>query len=269
MYSYRPQRRGPRAKPREARALQGYVLPREGERRPPLPLRQRRLLLAVVALAAVVGVIALYKSPLLRVQAVEVVGTAKVDRQAVLDLASLEGESMFNPPLERTEDRIAAALPLVKAVKAERRWPNSIRIEVVERQPWGYWQVGDEAHVVDSEGVVLAQVKPPEGAPTIFDRTSDRGLAAGDRVDAATIGLAVRLAEAVPKRLGLQISRFEFDDASGLTAVTSTDYRVVMGDAQNFEYKLAVWKSLEQKLGREAMTGHVLDLRFDGRPSFR
>jgi cell division protein FtsQ len=203
------------------------------------------------------------------VEAVEVVGAVNVNPQAVLELADLEGQSMLNLPLERAESRIAATLPLVKEVRVQRRWPRTIRIQVVERQPWGYWQVGGEAHVVDSEGVVLADVKPPEGALTIFDRVSDRPLATGDRVDAGTIGLAVQLAEAVPEQLGLQVSRFEFDDASGLTAVTSANYQVVVGDAQNLEYKLAVWQSLEQKLGRESMTGHVLDLRFDGRPSFR
>jgi hypothetical protein len=35
-------------------------------------------------------------------------------------------------------------------------------------------------------------------------------------------------------------------------------YRVVIGDSQNIEYKLAVWKEIEETLGRGGMSGHVL-----------
>ncbi len=51
--------------------------------------------------------------------------------------------------------------------------------------------------------------------------------------------------------------------------VTDANYRVVMGDSQNVEYKLAVWKTVEEDIGRGAMAGHVLDLRFRDRPSFQ
>ena len=268
MYSYRPQQRRPRGRPARRRALQGYVLPREGEDERLPRQRWRRILLSLAAVAGLAGLLALYFSPLLRVQEVQVIGATTVDPQAVRELADLEGNSMFHPPLAEAEKRIVA-LPQVKAVKTERRWPQGIRIEVVERQAWGYWQVGDKVYVVDSEGVVLESPPPPEGAPFILDRTSDRQLIVGDRVDTGTIDLAVQLTQAVPELFGLQVVRLEFEEATGLTAVTSADYRVVLGDGQNFQYKLAVWQALEERLGRETMRGHVLDLRFRDRPSFR
>jgi hypothetical protein len=54
-----------------------------------------------------------------------------------------------------------------------------------------------------------------------------------------------------------------------LALTTDAGYRVVVGDSQNFDYKLAVWQAIEERLGRAAMVGHVLDLRFGDRPSFQ
>jgi hypothetical protein len=42
-----------------------------------------------------------------------------------------------------------------------------------------------------------------------------------------------------------------------------------MGDSQNVDYKMAVWKTVEEEIGRGAMAGHVLDLRFRDHPSFQ
>lgn len=268
-YSYRPQARRPKAPPTSRQVIQGYVLPSEGEQRAVRRVRWRRVQLALAVVAAMVGLALLYQSPLLRVQTVQVVGTQNVDAQAVREAAGLEGASLLHPPLDEAEERVAAAFPLVKAVKAERRWPQAARIEIVERVPWGYWQVGAKTYVVDQEGVVLEEVAPAADAPTVFDKTSDKELIVGDRVDAGSMGLTVRLAQGLSDLLGLAVSRFEYDKATGLTVFTSAGYQVVFGDAQNYDYKLAVWQALENQLGRDAMAGRVLDLRFGDRPSLR
>jgi cell division protein FtsQ len=159
-------------------------------------------------------------------------------------------------------------LPLVSSVKIERHWPQTIRIVVSERQPWGYWQVADTRYVIDSEGVVLADIPPAEGAPVIKDSNPVR-LLPGDRVDLDAVRLTGILSERVPGALALNIISFEYSVAQGLALETDAGYRVVVGDSQNVDYKLAVWKALEDQLGRESMPGHVLDLRFRDRPSFQ
>ena len=73
----------------------------------------------------------------------------------------------------------------------------------------------------------------------------------------------------MPDQLALRITKFEYTPEKGLSVVTDANYRVVIGDSQNVEYKLAVWKTVEEDIGRGAMAGHVLDLRFRDRPSFQ
>jgi len=260
VYKYNPHKR--------RRALRGHVLPDEKTERRRRRLRWRRLFVAACLLAALAGVVALYRSPLLRVEEVEVVGAKNLAPQQITELAGLEGASMFNAPLAEAEARIVA-LPLVKGAKARLAWPNKVRIEVVERAPWGYWDLAGTAYVIDADGVVLTDIKPGEGAPVIHDTGAPAALSVGDRVDTDAVLLAQALLSFVPEQLSLAIMRFEYTPEHGLSLVTDAGYRVVMGDSQNVEYKMAVWKTVEEDIGRGAMAGHVLDLRFRDHPSFQ
>lgn len=261
-YSYRPEKR-------RERPITGYVLPAAGERRRRRIPHRRPILFAVLVGLLMIAAGSLYMSPIFRVQEIQVIGTAGVDSELVRELAKLDGKSMFHLPLDKIERRIASGLPLVKAAEAERNWPQSVQITLLERTTWGYWASGNITYAIDQEGVVLEEsVSPIIGMPLIRDLDASHMLV-GDRVDTDSIMLAIRLAEEVPQLIGLEISSLEHREATGLTAVTSGDYRVVLGDLEDYEYKLAVWKAMESTLGREVMSGHILDLRYGDRPSFR
>lgn len=260
MYRYNPRKRG--------RPLRGHVLPDERTEWLRRRIRWRRILVVLGLVAAIAGAIALYRSPLLRVHEVQVVGVASLTSEQIADLADLEGASMFNAPLDDAEARIVA-LPMVKAVNARLDWPNKVRIEVIERTAWGHWDLAGTSYVIDAEGVVLANVEPPAGAPVIHDTGDPARLSPGDRVDVDAVALARALLRSVPDQLVLNVVRFEYTPENGLSLVTDANYRVVMGDSQNVDYKLAVWRTVEEDIGREAMAGHVLDLRFGDHPALQ
>ena len=56
---------------------------------------------------------------------------------------------------------------------------------------------------------------------------------------------------------------------SGMTITTDAGYRVVVGDEDDLNYKLSVWAEIDSTIGRQEMSGHVLDLRFGDRPSLQ
>jgi cell division protein FtsQ len=230
--------------------------------------RLRRVLAGVAGLALVAALIAAYISPLFRVQNVEIAGAAQTDPAVIVEMADLEGQSMLHLDLSGVHERIAF-LPAVKAVRVQRQWPHTVRIYVTERQPWGLWQVGGRNYVIDAEGVVLDDPPVAEGAPLIRDTGNAVRLVPGDRVDADAVALTQALLHAVPEALALNVAVFEYNSSHGLTVVTDAGYRVVIGDSQNLQYKLSVWKAIEAEFGREAMAGHLLDLRFRNKPSFQ
>jgi len=254
-------------RPPPSRPLHGHVLLHEDEE-PGGPHLWRRLLILPLLAALIGGALALYFSPVLRVQQVEVVGTETLDADTLAQVSGLEGRSMLTTRLSEVEGKLAAQT-MVKNIHAERIWPHTVRLVVEERQPWGYWHTPDGDFVVDSDGVVLEGVSPPTEGLIIYQENGTKTFKPGDRVDADAVRLAKQLMDYSTTALDLTVVRLEYNDREGLSLVTNADYRVVLGDSHSLDYKLAVWEALEQRLGREQIRGHVLDLRFGDRPSLQ
>jgi len=253
---------------RAPRPIVGEVLMDEKTARRVRYTRWRRLFIGLFAITTIVGTAALYLSPLLRVQKVEVVGATAVSTDEVLSLARIDGDSMLRLDLAAAERRMES-IPMVQSARFERRWPQTIRVIVTERAPWALWEIGADRYVIDTEGVVLPGSAPIENAPVIRDVSGPARLAPGDHVDRDAVLLAQALLQRVPQTLAMNVAALEYSPHQGLALTTDAGYRVVVGDSQNIDYKLAVWQAIEGRLGRETMAGHVLDLRFGDRPSFQ
>ncbi|UCH87527.1 MAG: FtsQ-type POTRA domain-containing protein [Dehalococcoidia bacterium] len=249
------------------RPLRGHVLLREDEE-PGGPRLWRRLLMLLLVAGLIGGGLALYFTPILRVQEVQVTGAQTLDTHSLAELADLKGASMFTVPLDDAQERLAA-LPMIKSVKAERHWPHTIRLVVEERQPWAYWYTQEDEYVVDADGVVLEGTMPAPDALIIYHQDSSAQFQPGDIIDADAVQLARQLWDSLPVTLDTGLVRLEYNGREGLSLITDAGYRVIVGDGHGLEYKLAVWQALERKLGRQQMQGQVLDLRFGDRPSLR
>jgi len=263
----RKRRGSPFSGKRQAKAVRGEVLLDDRTRRRLSRIRWRRIGTVLAFAGVVAGLVALYFSPALRMHEIEIVGATTIKAADIETLAGLDGASLLTADLSAAESRIEE-LPMVKAATITRAWPQTVRIAIVERTPWAVWQAGTRAYTVDEEGVVL-EGDAPEGAPVIRVSGADVGLEPGQIVDQDAVALARSLTERVPAELALNVATFEWSGDHGLTITTDSGYRVVLGDSQDMEYKLAVWREIEAQLGRASMTGHVLDLRFGDRPSFQ
>ena len=257
----------PFSRKRGARTVRGEVLMDDRTRRRLSHTRWRRIGLMLATVGAVAGIAAFYISPALRVNEIEVGGTVTVSAAEVEAAAGLNGASLLTADLGAAKSRIEE-LPMVKEATISRAWPQGLRVAILERTPWAVWQAGSRAYTVDDEGVVLVG-DAPEGALVISVSGADVGLEPGQIVDQDAMALARSLTELVPAELALNVTRFEWSGDRGLTITTDSGYSVVLGDSQDMEYKLAVWREIEAELGRGNMTGHVLDLRFGDRPSFQ
>jgi cell division protein FtsQ len=127
--------------------------------------RRLRILLIVVAFVAfVLGVVGLVFSPALDVDRVEVEGAGHTSVAAVLQTTGLDsqGHAMVSV------DRFALAhrverLPWVDRAVVTRRWPNVVRVRIVERTPLGAIGVPGGVALVDGSGRVLATASAPPG----------------------------------------------------------------------------------------------------------
>lgn len=256
---------GPTFEHKPTRPLRGEVLMDAATKRRVRRSYLRRLSAACAVIAIVGAAVAVYLSPIVRVHDVKIEGASAVTAQQIEGMIDVDGESMLTVSFAETQARIAA-IPLVKSVRIERGWPQTVKVIVAERPPWGVWMLGETPYVIDDEGVVLNGVSPPETGPVIRTPASDGLLTAGDRVDHDAIALTREMLIHVPATFGLGLPTIEWSAAQGLKLTTDAGYRVVIGDSENWDYKLAVWQEIEEQAGRESLAGRVLDLRFGDRP---
>ncbi|MEO8457923.1 MAG: FtsQ-type POTRA domain-containing protein [Chloroflexota bacterium] len=247
-------------------ALRGEVLMDDASRRKVRRHKERKMFAVALVIGGLVSLVALYFSPFLRAQNIQVTGTTSLDPAAVAAAASAQGASLISSDFAGPQSRVAA-LPQVKSVTIEKHWPSTIEIKVTERAPWATWAEGEAMYTIDDTGVVLA-LAPADAGPIIHAPASDKPLAPGDHVEAAALQLTHTLVEQVPAQLGVNLTQIDWSNDKGVTVTTDAGYQVVFGDSNDMQYKFAVWQGIENEFGKDSMSGHVLDLRFGQRPSF-
>ena len=90
---------------------------------------------------------------------VEIKGAERVSRLDIYNVA-FDQPSMALPlvDLEATRERLLQ-FGWVKEARISRRWPDTLVVDVVERQPVAIWQNNRQLNLIDGEGVVLEPVR--------------------------------------------------------------------------------------------------------------
>ena len=176
--------------------------------------RLHRLLVVAAVLLVLTGAALSTRTPLLDVDHVEVVGTARVPAARVLEVATAAGAERGVPLVDIDEDVIERAietLPAVASATVARRWPGTLEVEVVERTPVAVLRYGDTTALVAADGVVTALVSAaPPGVPALDGASAD--LVPGAVVDAPDL-LAV--AAALPPQLVAAVAAVAPGDGDG------------------------------------------------------
>jgi cell division septal protein FtsQ len=244
------------------RALRLPALRLEGVR--PVPI-----LLGLLGVLAVAFSLLLYNSALFKVNSVEVTGAQTLNTATIVELADAHGENIFTLDITRIEQRLEAN-PYIETAIVARDWPGGLNIVVIERVAVVLWQVGSHSFLVDAEGFVIGELQGevPVGTVPVAAVVAQIPTA-GSRIDAEVIDLLASLRTELPQRTGEQISSFEYSAGFGLTAILESGVRVVVGDAADYDYKLASLAALLREARGRGLAITEIDLRFGVSPVLR
>ncbi|MEO7815309.1 MAG: cell division protein FtsQ/DivIB [Sphingomicrobium sp.] len=94
-----------------------------------------------------------------RVKSVDVTGVQRMDSRPVFQIA-LDQKSMAMPLVDvATIRQKLLGYGWVKDARVSRRLPDTLVIDIVERQPAALWQDASKLSLIDADGVVLDKVK--------------------------------------------------------------------------------------------------------------
>lgn len=231
----------------------------------------RRLLVwaALIGFAILFGVAArwLIYGDALRVQEVRINDLQVVDPIAVSEAAGVTGKTLLTVDRSKVAAAVAA-VPGVKTVQVERDWPHAIRIEIQEFQGWGYWEAGGRRVVIDENGRVLEHGRGPSSqALVVYDDTAaPAGTAPGTAEiapDPETVKLVQRLLDSGAfSILRVTPTGFSYQRERGLTVHVASGPAAVFGDSHDFDFKVATWGALLDKVESQRLAVTEIDLRF-------
>lgn len=145
--------------------------------------RPRRRIVSWFRATALIGVLALaaygawavrgYLSSTFEIRHVEVTGTRSLSSASVVDISGIRrGASFLWTSLGKAKERLESDLR-IQSAQVHREFPDKLRIEITEREPFAVLQSPTGRHVVDSEGVIFRAIASTNdgvgaGLPTIL-----------------------------------------------------------------------------------------------------
>ena len=238
---------------------------RGGERATaPVPEAMLRRALRASALLAGALVVAfgarwLIYGDALRVQDVQLVGVQVADPLAISEAARVTNRTLLTVDRGKVAEAVAS-VPGVESAVVRRDWPHTIVIEVTEHQGWGFWEVAGERRLIDGEGQILEHGRMPAGPPLVI---YDDGAAADAMPDADAVRLVRRLLEGSSFTvLRVTPTGFDFRRDRGLTIHVANGPSAIFGDSNNFDFKVATWGALLDKVESQHLAVTEIDLRF-------
>jgi cell division protein FtsQ len=220
-----------------------------------LSLRYVLVVLVVLALVST-SVYLVFFSARLQVARVEVVGNELLSDARVRERADVPvGEQLALVDLDRADARVGS-MAEVKSVDVTRSWPDTVRIEVVERTAVAVVEIAGSLRGLDPDGVVFREYRSaPRGMPRIRPGA-----------DAGTDALkeAAAVVSALPEDLSTRVDHVEVATVDQITLVLRDGRQVMWGSAEESALKAEVIDPL-----LAAQQASVYDVSVPGNPTVR
>jgi cell division protein FtsQ len=209
----------------------------------------------------------LLEDPFFRVREVEVEGSQRIPREALLSLAELERVSnLFSLRLKEVAKRLESH-PWIEQVQVRKVFPNKVRIRIVERKPVAILQL-EELYYIDAGGLIFSPVGDRDGYNYPFLTGLTRGTLEKDPVGAKRLIMkALEFLRILDKEKIFpleEISEVRMEKTYGIQCFTKTQGVEVRMGWEHFGEKLRrfsmIWSDLKKR-GISAVSIDCSDLK--------
>lgn len=230
-----------------------------------------RIVVTVVAIVAVIfGAIFVYRSDLLHVNNVHVTGVSHLTSQEITDLAAVPADSTL---LRIDSAGIVSRLEenaWVQSASVHREFPDTIRIDVVERTPGAVVRINDKSiWVISTDGTWLSAANDSdwETQMRIIDVSASltAPISGGTCNDGGIVN-ALDILSKISDELKGNIESISAESSIKTSLNLKNGITVAFGDSTNVELKEAVINELLAKYQGKIS---YINVRVPDRPTFR
>ncbi len=225
--------------------------------------RRLRLLVGIASVSCLlVGGWGATRSPLLDVDGIDVEGASRTSREELVVASGIRfGQAMVDVD-ERGAVQAVAALPWIQTASVERRWPDSVVITVVERDPVAVAPAGEGWALVDATGQVLALLASAPSNLLALEGIAPAGPPGSVLGGPATDLLAV--AAAVPPDLRTRVSAVQAGAEGGVELRLRPEGTVRLGAPEQLDEKFRATLTVLGRVDTAALA--TLDVRIPESP---
>lgn len=232
-----------------------------------------RLLSFFVSLLLGASLYLAWTLPVFRVVTANITGNQRISAGEINGVLNSTGQPVFMLLPADLESRLRINYPELASVKVAISLPNTINVNVVERQPVILWQQNGGYTWVDGNGVafrprgtadnlinITALAAPAPGLPSTSDPLSPIPYLTTDTVKAIRT-----LAANLPPGTAMI-----YDPRNGLGWTDSRGWQVFFGtDAKDMALKLQVYQSLVTSLSSRGITPAFISVQYVNAPYYR
>ncbi len=206
------------------------------------PSAWKRFLRFLVKVAVLAGFVVLLwqGEAYFRVAAIRVEGMDQLQAEEILHAGGIsEGMSIFLLGEKEISSRIKAQLPRAEEVKIKRELPDTVVVEVNERQPVGYVMTADGFWLVDSQGVSMDYTGEPEKDYPLISGIDGRKVIPGAPIDCpATVKALQNFFAAWSGEGALEVEKIDLQENYNLIAYTVDGLEIWFGEGEDMEHKM-------------------------------
>lgn len=232
-----------------------------------------RLLSMFLCILLGAGLYLIMTLPEFRVSQAQIIGNQRLSTDEINAVLSTSGQPIFTLMPSDLETRLRLNYPELKSAHITLGLPNSVMVNIVEREPVILWQQDGGITWIDQNGVafrprgtaanlipVAALAAPLAGSPAVNDPLSPLPYLSADMVKAIET-----LAPSVPAGTSIV-----YDPKDGLGWTDARGWRVTFGyDAKEMAVKLKVYQSLVDSLTQQGITPVFISVEFANAPYYR
>ena len=211
------------------------------------------------------AVFVFFQSPFFMVKEIRITGVKQLGREEVKGLAGLaEGVNIFKADLKQAEGKVALH-PMVKKVEMSRDLPDSVIINITERQPVGLIPGQPGYTVIGDDGRCLSVIKNLStiNLPFITGITV-KSAVSGQPVSDNKLNAALAYLSAMPDSLKAAVSEINVADLNDIRMFTIDTVEVKFGDDRRIEEKIKLYKEVISQKYRDRI--QYIDVSYQGNP---
>jgi hypothetical protein len=200
-----------------------------------------------------------------RVSLPEVNGAQMLSTAQVRSLARVEGQSIFLLDPMEIESRLEEAAE-VKESKVSLHWPNSVVIELEERNPVAAWNDGGRIWWLSNDGIAYIQHGERNDLIRISSEVGTLNLTSDELAPAIEPEVLEGVSE-LQTHLPL-VDSWNYDRDQGLGFVDAQGRQVYFGNGSMASQKAATYRAIAEKLDSEQIPATVISVTDHNAPYY-